>query len=117
MLIRVADAVKRYHVSRSTIMRRIDNGTLTKHTLPDSTKLMLDIDQLDRLFTLRTSRATPESEAPSCDAVIEPVLPSGMAQRLVPHPAELYAAAYRAMHAPRLPRLWARRSSSGQRLV
>jgi len=109
MLIRVADAVKRYHVSRSTIMRRIDNGTLTKHTAPDSTKLMLNIDQLDRLFTQRTPRTTTESKEPSRDAVIEPVLPSGMAQRLVPHPNELHAAAYRAMHAPRLPRLWARR--------
>lgn len=125
MLIDLNTAVATYDASRTTIMRRIKQGDLTKHPAPDThTAFRLDTTQLDRHFARRDQvptpavpqfdeeRATDRSQAEAVELrrdVPALFLPRGMAERLVPPPHQLRAAMQRAFDAPRLPRLIARR--------
>lgn len=125
MLIDLNTAVATYDASRTTIMRRIKQGDLTKHPAPDTrTAFRLDTTQLDRHFARRDQaptpalpqideeRATVQSEAEAVELrqdVPAQFLPRGMAERLVPPPHQLRAAMQRALDAPRLPRLIALR--------
>ena len=125
MLIDLNTAVARYEVSRTTIMRRIKHGDLTRHPDRDGNSgFRLDTTQLGRLFPLREpGSASPmgthgqESRTESVAEHVEPkrsvhaeFLPRGMAERLVPSPMQLEAAMQQALAAPKLPRLVARRS-------
>lgn len=107
MLISIADALARYDVSRSTIVRRLNDGTLTKHHHADTNTIRLDIDELDERYPRRSSDSALSggSTEPRPAHEVVGVLPRGMADALVPTPAALLAATTRALRPPLFPRL------------
>ncbi len=110
MLITIKQATGTYDISARTINRRQADGTLSHHTDPHTGLILVDTTELE---TIAQARAPATAPPPVVTTEPEIAVPETAPVRRdvigLPHPDEVDASLARALNAPRLPRLFARR--------